>query len=287
LYELAVISGKGGTGKTLVATTLSAYFGWDYIDCDVEAPNGAFLLQPSWEESYEISVPIPEINQLACRHCGACIRFCRSRALTLSKSGVLLLPDLCHSCMGCELVCEAKAITRTERKIGVVKQGVAGEQIVWEGRLDTLEHITQPLIQKVKALSRKKGIRILDGPSGASCNSVETLRSVDYALLVAEPTRLGIQGFKATIELLQRLGIPAGVIINRSFGEEKEEELRAYIARRKLTLLSTIPFSESIARAYGQGDLQVLLDELQSSLKRWGDQIIERRSTANHEMGCD
>ena len=285
MYELAVISGKGGTGKTLVATTLSAYFGWDYIDCDVEAPNGAFLLQPSWEESYEISVSIPEINQLACRHCGACIRFCRSRALTLSMSGVLLLPDLCHSCMGCELVCEAKAITRTERKIGVVKQGVAGEQIVWEGRLDTLEHITQPLIQKVKALSRKKGIRILDGPSGASCNSVETLKSVDYALLVAEPTRLGIQGFKATIELLQRLGIPAGVIINRSFGEEKE--LRAYIARRKLTLLGTIPFSESIARAYGQGDLQVLLDELQSSLKRWGDQIIERRSTANHEMGCD
>ena len=280
-----MISGKGGTGKTLVATTLSAYFGWDYIDCDVEAPNGAFLLQPSWEESYEISVSIPEINQLACRHCGACIRFCRSRALTLSMSGVLLLPDLCHSCMGCELVCEAKAITRTERKIGVVKQGVAGEQIVWEGRLDTLEHITQPLIQKVKALSRKKGIRILDGPSGASCNSVETLKSVDYALLVAEPTRLGIQGFKATIELLQRLGIPAGVIINRSFGEEKE--LRAYIARRKLTLLGTIPFSESIARAYGQGDLQVLLDELQSSLKRWGDQIIERRSTANHEMGCD
>ena len=275
MYEIAVISGKGGTGKTLVAAALSAYFGWDYIDCDVEAPNGAFLLQPTWEESYEVFVPIPEINQLTCTHCGACIRFCRSNALALTMSGVLLFPDLCHNCMGCELVCEAKAIIRTERRIGLARQGKAGKQIVWEGRLDIQEQITSPLIRKVKALSRRKSIRILDGPSGVSCKCIDTLKLVDYVLLVAESTRFGIHDFKATIEVLQRLGIPAGVIINRSFGEE--EELRSYIDRKKLTLLGTIPFSESIARAYGRGDLQALLDELQSSLKQWGGQILERR----------
>ncbi len=274
MYDIAVISGKGGTGKTLVATALSAYYGWDYIDCDVEAPNGALFLEPVWEESYDVSVTIPDIDQKKCTKCGACIRFCRSHALALTMSGPMFSPELCHSCMGCEVVCEAKAITRSTRKIGVVKQGRAGEQIVWEGRLDIQEQIAPPLIHKVKALSRRDGIRMLDGPPGASCNCIETLKGIDYALLVAEPTRFGIHDFKATVEVLQRLGIPAGVVINRSFGDE--EEIRSYIGRKNLSLLGSIPFSESIARAYGQGDLQMLLNELQPSLKEWGGQILDR-----------
>lgn len=275
MYDIAVISGKGGTGKTLVATALSAYFGWDYIDCDVEVPNGALLLKPIWERSYEVSVAVPEINYNKCTHCGACVGFCRHNALALTKSGLLFFPELCHSCMGCELVCETKAITRSTRKIGIAKQGKSGEQIVWEGRIDIQESIVPPLIHEVKALSRRNEIRILDGPPGVSCNCIETLKGIDYALLVAEPTRFGIHDFKATVEVLQRLGIPAGVVINRSFGYE--EELRSYIARRNITLLGTIPFSESIARAYGQGDLQALLDELQSPLEQWGSQILGRR----------
>lgn len=254
-----------------MATALSAYFGWDYIDCDVEGPNGALLLEPTWEESYDVSVTIPEIDQNKCTQCGACIRFCRSHALALTMSGLMFFPELCHSCMGCELICEAKAITRSARKVGVVKQGKSGKQIVWEGRINISEPIVPPMIHEVKALSQRDSIRILDGPPGASCNLVEVLKGIDYALLVAEPTRFGIHDFKATVEVLQRLGIPAGVVINRSFGEEKE--LRAYIQRKGLTLLGDIPFSERIAFAYSQGDFSTLLTELKPFLDQWGSQI--------------
>jgi len=273
LFDLAVISGKGGTGKTLVATTLSAYLKWDYIDCDVEAPNGAYLMDPIWEASYDVAMPMPKIDATKCNRCGACLRFCRFHALALSLKEPMLFPELCHGCMGCVSVCDQGAIKRSARKIGVARQGKTQNQRVWEGCLDLSEPIAPPVIHGVKLLSKNGNGRVLDGPPGASCNLIETLKGIDYALLVAEPTRFGIHDFKATVEVLKRLGIPAGVVINRSFGDE--EGLRAYIQRKGLSLLGSIPFSERIAYAYSQGNFEVLMAEMKPYLDQWAEIILD------------
>ena len=273
MFDLAVISGKGGTGKTLVATTLSAYLEWDYVDCDVEAPNGAYLLHPTWEATYDVAMPMPKIDAKKCNRCGACVRFCRFNALALSLKEPMFFPELCHGCMGCVFVCEQEAIKRSARKIGVARQGKTENRRIWEGCLDLTEPIAPPVIHGVKLLSKNGNGRVLDGPPGASCNLIETLKGIDYALLVAEPTRFGIHDFKATVEVLKRLGIPAGVVINRSFGEE--EDLRAYIQRKGVSLLGSIPFSERIAYAYSQGDFPTLVAEMKPYLEEWGEKILE------------
>lgn len=273
LFELAVISGKGGTGKTLLATVLSAYYGWDYIDCDVEGPNGALLLKPDWRASYDVEITIPKFHDSQCNRCGACVRFCRFQALALSTRGVIHDPELCHGCMGCEMVCEQKAIEPSSRKIGIARQGCTETQTVWEGHLELAEPIAPPLIKELKRISEGNRVRVLDGPPGASCNMIETLKGVDYALLVAESTRFGIHDFRVSVEVLQRLGIPAGVVINRSFDEARE--LREYIQRKGIALLGQIPFSERIAFAYSQGDFQTLMAELEPVLGQWKDQILK------------
>lgn len=272
MFDLAVISGKGGTGKTVVATTLSAYLNWDYVDCDVEAPNGAYLMDPTWEASYDVAMPMPKIDASKCNRCGACLRFCRFHALALSLKEAILYPERCHGCMGCVAVCDQGAIKRSARKIGVARLGTTERQRIWEGCLDLSEPIAPPIIRGVKLLSKNGKGRVLDGPAGTSANLIETLKGIDYALLVAEPTRFGIHDFKATVEVLKRLGIPAGVVINRSFGDE--QALRTYIKRKGLHLLGAIPFSERIAYAYSQGNFEVLMAEMKPHLNQWAEIIL-------------
>lgn len=278
MFDLAVVSGKGGTGKTLLATTLSAYLKWDYVDCDVETPNGACLLHPTWEASYDVAMPMPVIDAKKCNRCGACVQFCRFHALALSLKEPRFFPELCHGCMGCVFVCDQGAIKRSARKIGVARQGVVENQKIWEGRLDLSEPIAPPVIHGVKMLSEGSRGRVLDGPPGASCNLVATVKEMDYALLVAEPSRFGMHDFKATIEVLSRLGIPSGVVINRSFGDE--EALCEYSKRKGISIIGSIPFSERIAYAYSQGDFQTLMRVMEPYWAEWTKGILEagRRS---------
>ncbi|GAG78438.1 unnamed protein product, partial [marine sediment metagenome] len=123
---ISVASGKGGTGKTTVATNLALSLGEvQFFDCDVEEPNANIFIKAEIKDSKKVTVTIPEIDKTKCNYCGKCSDFCAYNALAVVKSNVLVFPELCHSCGGCELICPKNAINWCERVIGKVEHGHA------------------------------------------------------------------------------------------------------------------------------------------------------------------
>ena len=126
--NIAVASGKGGTGKTTVATNLALSLGnVQFIDCDVEEPNANIFIKAEIKESEEVTIKIPEVDKTKCNFCSKCSDFCAYNALAVVPSNVLVFPELCHSCGGCELVCPKDAVNWHERVIGKVEHGRAKE----------------------------------------------------------------------------------------------------------------------------------------------------------------
>ncbi|MDF1569387.1 MAG: 4Fe-4S binding protein, partial [Spirochaetaceae bacterium] len=119
--EICVVSGKGGTGKTTLATWLFAYHpGSVLLDCDVEEPNAGLFLEVDRETVESINTGYPVIDEYFCVNCGACAAFCAFGAILSSPKTTLVLPKMCHDCRGCALVCPHGAISFGERNIGKI-----------------------------------------------------------------------------------------------------------------------------------------------------------------------
>ncbi|MCY2987223.1 MAG: 4Fe-4S binding protein, partial [Planctomycetota bacterium] len=191
--KLAIASGKGGTGKTTVATNL-AYAASQarrtvaYLDCDVEEPNGHLFLKPEIDEQHPIEKLTPEIDPTRCTHCGQCARACRYGAIASLPEQTLVFAELCHACGGCLLACPADAIREVPRSIGLVRAGRSGGIRFVEGVLNVGEAMAAPAIRAVKAAAPATELTILDAPPGTSCPVIESVRGSDLVLLVTEPT---------------------------------------------------------------------------------------------------
>lgn len=260
--RIAVASGKGGTGKTTIATSLALSLSSAspagqavlFLDCDVEAPNAHLYLQPRIETHQEAAVLLPEIDPQKCSACGKCVEVCQFHALALIGRRVLVFPQLCHGCGSCTLNCPENAITEKPNPIGLLEAGQAVSGIDFaRGILTISEPMPTPIIRQLKRW--KKGgqnqIIVLDSPPGASCSVVETLRGSDFVLLVTEPTPFGLHDLKQITGILQEMNLPAGVIINRDgIGDE---EVEAYCAAHNLPILMRIPFDRAIAEALSAG----------------------------------
>ena len=195
--RIAVASGKGGTGKTTVATNLAAILAdsglrASYIDCDVEEPNGHIFLKPEFKKRFPAKVRMPQVDQDKCNGCGKCGEICQFSAIVCVAEEVLTFPELCHSCAGCSLVCPEEAIQEVERDIGTIESGTAGDVQFFHGRMNVGEARSQPLIQTLKREMPENGFTILDAPPGTSCPVIETVRGTHYVLLVTEPTPFGL-----------------------------------------------------------------------------------------------
>ncbi len=255
---IAIASGKGGTGKTTVAANLVlSVANAQYIDCDVEAPNGHLFLHPELGVREDVGVLIPHIDPALCTLCGDCADACEFNALALSRERVLVFPELCHACGVCSYVCpQAGAITEVSRTIGTlelgeVRNGIDGPVRFAQGTLNVGETGSVPLIKAVKQRAETDRVRILDAPAGTACPMVETVQDADYCLLVTEPTPFGLNDLELAVGVTRLLGVPCGVVLNRC--DIGDEAVADYCRAEGIPVLMEIPFERTLAQAYAQG----------------------------------
>jgi MinD superfamily P-loop ATPase len=254
--QIAVASGKGGTGKTLVATCLTRHLAVSHpvlIDADVEEPNAGLLLAHQLEKTFPVYRPVPEIDSEACTQCGLCADICRFNALVVLPESVMVFNELCHSCGACEYLCPEKAIKEEKHRIGSIEQSVLNDGgTLISGQLSIGEAQSPPLIKATRdAAGKEAHYTIIDCPPGTTCPMIESIRNSDYCLLVTEPTPFGIHDLDLSIEASATLGIPCGIIINRWQGDDGE--IVSIAAKKGIPILGRIPFSFELARSYAQG----------------------------------
>jgi len=251
---ISVASGKGGTGKTLVATNLAASIGSvELLDCDVEEPN-SYLFFPDLEEmeSSDCNVPIPVIDEDRCTRCGRCSEFCAYHALAVFPKEVLLFPELCHGCGGCDLVCPEGAVSMGARAIGKIHRARSGGvRLLW-GELFVGEPMATPLIRAVKAEARGD-LLLVDSPPGTACPVIEAVRGSDFCLLVTEPTPFGLYDLSIAVQVVRRMEIPCGVVVNR--GGIGDRGVYDYCEREGIPILLEIPMKREIAELTSRGVL--------------------------------
>lgn len=259
--RIAVASGKGGTGKTTIATNLAFAVaqnrpGVTYVDCDVEEPNGHLFLAPSILRTHPVSISVPEIDAQKCNLCGACTRACRYSALVALPQEILRFPKLCHGCGGCLLACPQGAIRETPRVTGCVEEGEAGGLRFLQGVLDVGEAMAPPVVRNTIEMTRNDSIVIIDSPPGTSCPVIESVRTADAVLLVTEPTPFGLNDLRLAVQMVRSLGIPCGVVLNRAEGS-KDDPVSEFCATEQVPLLLRIKEERRIAHCGSEGNLIV------------------------------
>jgi MinD superfamily P-loop ATPase len=269
---ISVASGKGGTGKTLVATSLALSLKdidrVQLLDCDVEEPNDHLFLKPEINGSEDVSILVPSVDESKCTYCGKCAKVCAFNAIAVLGNHVLTFPQLCHGCSACSYLCPEKAISEESREMGSVEWGHADGVSLVQGKLTVGEAMPGPVIRKVKEYADNNGGTVLiDVPPGTSCPVVEAVKDSDFCLLVTEPTPFGLNDLALAVETVRELNIPCGVVLNRAgVGDSKVEE---YCKRENIPIMLSIPLDTEIARLYSRGI------PLVEGLPQWKESFLE------------
>lgn len=280
--KIAILSGKGGAGKTFVSVNLAASQKTAvYVDCDVEEPNGRLFFKIKPSEQYDVYKMLPVFDAAKCNGCRKCVDFCRFHALAYIKDHPKLFKDICHSCGGCSVVCPENAITEEKKCIGkvelgkyqnvqvvtgIVNEGEASGVKVIEKALEIGENCctqyANPVDRKqIRDFSRSKDpeMMIIDCPPGSGCSVMDSLKKSDYCILVVEATVFGFHNFQMVYELATILKKPVGVIVNKE--ENKFEKLYEFCKEKSIPILATIPYDEKLAKMISEGDIVVEKDE--------------------------
>lgn len=269
---ISIASGKGGTGKTTIATNLAVSLADEkektqFLDCDVEAPNAHLFLKPDIYATEKVGTLVPQVNLDQCDFCGKCDEMCQFSAIAVVGKTVLTFPELCHSCKGCMMVCPQEAITESTRELGVLEKGTIGNIEFISGSLRIGEAMSPPLIKEVKKAIKPHHISIIDAPPGTSCPVVAALKGSDFSILVTEPTPFGLNDLILAVEVVKILGIPFGIVINRS--DVGDNRIVEYAKREGIPILLEIPDQQEIAEAYSRG---VMMTEI---FPAWKERLRE------------
>ncbi len=280
--KIAVASGKGGTGKTTVASSLFSV--WPElsaaIDLDVEEPNLHIFLGPDPRRLKTVWLEVPELDEERCTYCGLCSQLCQFKAISIFDGVGLTFPEMCHACGGCFQICPAGALKVVQREIG----SIHGNQRFLMGRLRVGEAMSPPLIRAVRREAERifdpSMDLIIDAPPGVSCPAAAAVRDTDFILLVAEPTPFGCHDLKLAHQAFEPFGIPMGVAINRSgIGDD---EIYNYCSGKGLEIMAEIPFDRAVAEAYSFGRIVARFSEKMGSIFRiLADSI--RRKVLQHQ----
>lgn len=251
--NIAVLSGKGGTGKTFVSCNLASAIGKSaYIDCDVEEPNGHLFFKPEKVRSQDVCVKLPQIIADKCNQCRKCTDFCHFNALAFIKEKPMLFRGVCHSCGGCKIVCPNYAIVEKDYPIGVIHTGKHRSVTVKSGMMNMGEESGVPIIRELlKNLPCKDNV--IDCPPGSACTVMESIKDADYCVIVAEPSVFGVHNFQMVYELVKILKKPFGVVINKADGQVNP--MQELCEKLKLPVLEQIPFDREIAAQNAVGNI--------------------------------
>ncbi len=283
---VAVASGKGGTGKTMVTASMASV--WEgpvtAVDLDVEEPNLHLFLRPEIKGRALAEMEIPVADESRCTHCGACAELCQFKAIVVMGEVLLTFPEMCHGCGGCLAVCPEEALSPGKRELGEVSWGRAGRINFLMGRLKVGEAMSPPLMRAVKAelqqmLTAVPSDAIIDCPPGVSCPAVNAVMDSDVILLVTEPTPFGFYDFKLAWDSFAPLGKPMAAVINRAGLGERS--VYRFCRENRIPLIAEIPYDRAIAEAYSRGEL---IAESSADLKvAFEDLARKTRELADHE----
>ena len=265
---ISIASGKGGTGKTTIATNLAVALGTDInlLDCDVEEPNDHIFIHPKITHTEKVSLKVPQVDMNKCSLCEKCQEICQFQAIAVVGTTVLTFPELCHSCGGCMEVCTENAITEIDREMGTFEAGTRNGITFAYGRLFVGQVMAVPVIERVRAAVQPNKKNIIDAPPGTSCPVISSVKNTDFVILVTEPTPFGLNDLKLAVGMVKILAIPHGIVINRSdLGNDKVKE---YAKEENIPILMEIPFDRQIAETYSKGKLLV------EELPEWKERFI-------------
>lgn len=272
--KIALASGKGGTGKTLVATNLA---GLDsstlLVDLDVEEPNCYLFRASEGCETRTVERPVPKIDESKCTKCGRCSEVCEFHSIAVLPSQVMVFDELCHGCGACSILCPERAISEQGHPMGEIVScdGSAGKLVY--GRLRVGEAAATPLIRAVKALVPQDGLTILDCPPGTACSAMESVRGADMCILVTEPTPFGLNDLRLAVEMARTLRVPCSVFINKHGlnGADVEQFCKAH----KIPILGTLPFDRAVAEAYSKGQMVLELPRMKPFFEKLRQAILQ------------
>ncbi len=262
--KIAFASGKGGTGKTTLATNFSSYLAETQptvlVDLDVEEPNSGLFISGTPVLSRDMFKMIPRWEQESCTLCGQCQTVCNFNAVLKMRDMVMVFPELCHGCYACSEMCPEAALPMTEKKMGELRVSTSGALTFVESRLIIGEEQAVPLIRQTICVTDDEinengeaAVVVYDSPPGTSCPVIEVVRNADIVILVTEPTPFGLHDLKLAVETVRELDKPFAVVLNRhGIGNDGVER---YCAAEHIDIIATIPNDRKIAEAYARGSL--------------------------------
>lgn len=283
--KIAVLSGKGGTGKTLVSVNLAAAAKEAvYIDCDVEEPNGHLFFKPEMIESEVVSIKIPYVDENLCTGCRKCVDFCKYNALAYIANKLHVFEEVCHSCGGCVLLCPEHALSEKDKSIGIVQRGISENVKVITGILNTGEASGIPIIKKLlDDIDEDKGLTFIDCPPGSACIVMESIKDADYCIMVAEPSLFGAHNLSMVYELIQLFKKPHGVVLNKCLTGENPSE--KFCNENGIKILATIPYTSELGTLNSNALIAVREQETYRDL--FSSLLETIRKEMRHETALD
>ena len=252
--KIAITGGKGGTGKSIVATSLAVEFARNkrtmLVDADVECPNDHLLLSIERKKYATVYQPIPKWDFDKCTKCGRCASVCKQNAIVFVKGKYpAFVKDVCIGCKACIVACPENAITETKKEIGIIYTGENYNVNLVSGELKLGELASGEIVTEVRRHSErinrkiKADIVLIDSAAGIGCPVIASLVGTDYIVAVTEPTPSALHDLKRVLYLANHFRIEYGVVINK-FDLEKRfcSKIEKFVKENKIPIIGKIPY---------------------------------------------